>query len=148
MPDSAKPVLVSACLLGKRCRYDGRSAETPELEAQLEGRKVVAVCPEELGELGTPRPPAKLVDGDGGAVLDGQARVLTDAGDDVTKAFVSGAERVLEIARWECAEEAILKARSPSCGAGSVHGDGGLVAGDGVTAAALKRIGVSVRSVG
>lgn len=146
-PDSG-PILVSACLLGVRCRYDGRSSDQPGLAEELQGRRIVAICPEELGGLGTPRPAADLRGGDGQAVLDGAARVVTHEGEDVTAAFVAGAEEAVATALREGANEAVLKQGSPSCGSGSVHLHGALSVGDGVTAAALKRLGITVRSAG
>ena len=139
--------LVSACLLGIRCRYDGKDALRPDLASALAGRTPVPVCPEQLGGLATPRPAAQLRGGEGGDVLDGRATVRTDAGADVTDAFRRGAEEVLKIAALHGATEAFLKARSPSCGAGRVWRDGAVGDGDGVTAAALKRAGIRVTSV-
>lgn len=137
--------LVSACLLNQPCRYDGQPAK-PEARAridQLEGT-LIPFCPEQAGGLPTPRPAADLRGGDGHRVLDGHARVLTHAGEDVTEAFVRGAELAAEAAERHSATAACLKARSPSCGAGRTHIDGSLQAGDGVTAAALKRRGLRV----
>lgn len=105
----------------------------------------MALCPEELGELGTPRPPADLRGGDGHAVLDGNALVrrVTDQGD-VTGPFLLGARRAAELS--EGAERAILKARSPSCGVGLTEIDGEKRTGDGVFAAVLRRRGVRVET--
>lgn len=126
---------MSACLLGRRCRYDGDSRASTEVARALEGREVVAVCPEELGGLGTPRPAAELVEGDGHAVLRGEAQVLRVADRrDVTAAFVRGATLAAHLG--EGATEAILKARSPSCG----------VAVDGVFAALLRERGIKLRT--
>lgn len=147
--DEPKRVAVSACLLGVACRYDGGSkrsaAVTRWLQSLRPGVDVVAVCPEELGGLGTPRPAAELRGGDGAAVLKGQAtvaRVRDDA--DVTEPFVTGAERAAE--RVKGAARAVLKSRSPSCGVATVHLDGAVRDGDGVFAALLKRLGVDVVS--
>jgi len=142
-------VLVSACLLGQRCRYDGAARPAPHLRARLDaewpGAEVVPVCPEELGGLGTPRPAAQLSGGDGTAVLRGEARVLiVDGGADVTGAFVAGAERALDAA--PDASGAILKARSPSCGCGETWIDGALTGGRGVFAALLMRRGIRVKT--
>jgi uncharacterized protein YbbK (DUF523 family) len=138
------PVLVSACLLGRACRYDGASKPAPGLAGAL-GAAAVAVCPEELGGLGTPRPAAELRGGDGCAVLDGRARVRRVAdGSDVTQAFIAGAEAALAAAPG--ARRAVLKARSPSCGCGRAWIDGALRAGDGVFAALLKRRGIAVET--
>ncbi|APY85216.1 DUF523 domain-containing protein [Streptomyces alfalfae] len=143
-----EPILVSACLRGVPCRYDGRDKASPELDAALAGRDVVSFCPEAAGGLPTPRRPAELSGGDGHAVLDGTARVVEDTGRDVTAAFVDGAHRALAAARHAGCTRALLMPRSPSCGRGSVYDGsfaGELVAGDGVTAALLERHGVTVR---
>jgi uncharacterized protein YbbK (DUF523 family) len=109
-----------------------------------EGR-AIPFCPEEEGGLGTPRPPAEIVGGDGDDVLRGRARVVTVNGRDVTQGFLQGAYRALAAARG--AEIAVLKARSPSCGKGRIHDgsfSGSLVAGDGVTAALFQNHGITV----
>ena len=152
-------VAVSACLAGRACRYDGRSAGDDALRARLAtleaaGALLVAVCPEELGELGTPRPAAGLTGGDGADVLAGRARVLRNRdGADVTAAFVAGADAALARAEAACgragsgpdvARQALLKARSPSCGAGKTWVDGAVRPGDGVFAARLRAAGWQV----
>ncbi|KTT46383.1 purine nucleoside phosphorylase [Pseudomonas oryzihabitans] len=141
-------ILVSRCLLGHRVRYDGGAHGPFDLLGswQAEGR-IVPLCPEVAGGLPTPRPPAEIAGGQGGAVLDGQLPVLTDSGADVTAAFVAGAEAALELVARHGIRLAVLKARSPSCGnSGNYDGSfsGTRVAGEGVTAAALKRAGVTV----
>jgi len=138
------PILVSACLLGRQCRFDGKDKFTPELAFQLEGRKVIAACPEELGELGTPRPACQIEGGDGADVLDGKARVIGEDGVDRTEAFLSGARAALERAVEGGAREAILKERSPSCGVNRIFRDGALGSGSGVCAALLTRHGIRV----
>jgi uncharacterized protein YbbK (DUF523 family) len=141
-------ILVSRCLLGHRVRYDGGAHGPFDLLAvwQAQGR-VVPLCPEVAGGLPTPRPPAEIPGGQGGAVLDGRLPVVTDSGEDVTRAFVAGAAAALELIARHGIRLAVLKARSPSCGNvenydGSFSGT--RVAGEGVTAAALKRAGVAV----
>ncbi|MEU1663158.1 DUF523 domain-containing protein [Streptomyces sparsogenes] len=141
-------ILVSACLRGVPCRFDGRHKASPEFEEAVAGREVVAFCPEVAGGLTTPRRPAELVGGDGHDVLDGTARVVEDTGRDVTEAFVAGARRALAAARQGGCGEALLMPRSPSCGRGGVYDGsfaGELVPGDGVTAALLERNGIAVR---
>ncbi|GHE52489.1 hypothetical protein GCM10018785_22630 [Streptomyces longispororuber] len=141
-------VLVSACLRGVPCRFDGRDTASAAVDAALAGRRAVPFCPEAAGGLPTPRRPAELVGGDGHAVLDGTARVVDDTGRDVTAAFVDGARRTLAAARRGGCAEAVLMPRSPSCGRGAVYDgtfSGELTAGDGVTAALLERNGVTVR---
>ncbi len=115
-------VLVSACLLGAPCRYDGRDKANPSLKTLLEGRIPVPVCPEQLGGLPTPRPPAGLVGGDGFDVLNGTAKVIDDRGRDVTEQFKQGARAALLLARSSGARSCILKARSPSCGVRGLTG--------------------------
>ena len=143
-------LVVSACLLGDACRYDGQGkASTPVLELvaerRLQGRPVRPVCPEELGGLGTPRPAAHLQGGDGHGILDGTATVRrVEDGADVTEAFLTGARRAAEVGAP--IGRAILKARSPSCGCGSTWIDGEVTRGDGVFAALLRRQGVPIQT--
>jgi len=90
--------IVSACLAGVRCRYDGEDREDPKVLELLAGGEAVPVCPEQLGGLPTPRSRAEFVGGDGEDVLDGRARVVSEEGVDVTDFFLRGAEEVLRIA--------------------------------------------------
>src|SRR3989344_4853875 len=143
-------ILVSRCLLGQRGRYDGGGPGPVRLleRWQQEGR-IVPLCPEVAGGLPTPRAPAEIAGGQGAKVLDGQLPVLTVSGEDVTAAFVDGAEQALALVAQHGIRLALLKARSPSCGNrenydGSFSGT--KVAGEGVTAAALRRAGVQVFS--
>ena len=93
-------VLVSACLLGRACRYNGGDERMPDLIAALraDGVEAVPFCPEEAAGLGTPRPSAKLHGGDGHAVADGEARVIDEHGKDVTAEFLSGAREAVATA--------------------------------------------------
>lgn len=146
-PPSDGPVLVSACLAGRTCRFDGSGAFEDTVATLVDEGRAVLVCPEVDGGLGTPRPAAEIVGGDGGDVIAGRARVVTKAGVDVTEAYLRGARRALQAARRSGASVAILKARSPSCGCGEVY-DGSfsqsLQRGDGVAAALLKAEGIEV----
>ncbi len=141
------PVLVSACLAGRACRYDGSNNADPRLKGALEDRRAVLVCPEEDGGLGTPRPPAEIVGGDGTDVLAGRARVVTNEGRDVTAEYIRGAQIALARAQQSGAGLAVLKSRSPSCGRGCIY-DGSFSrstrTGDGVTAALLRANGIEV----
>ncbi|MBP1715236.1 MAG: hypothetical protein H6Q42_3439 [Deltaproteobacteria bacterium] len=139
-------VLVSACLLGVSCRYDGSHAWCPEVFDELWHSHFIPVCPEQLGGLGTPRPPAVLDGGSGAEVLTGKARVLTDQGEDITPAFLKGAEETLRLARLAKAKKAIFKDRSPSCGCRSIYRREGLGRGAGVTAAHLAKNDIQVFS--
>ena len=136
--------MVSACLLGVNCRYDGKSKPQPELKPQLEGRRIIAFCPECLGELPTPRLPAEIQKGDGAAVLAGEVLVLNREGEDYTPQFKAGAEATLRLYREHQPELIICKANSPSCGFGKIYDgtfSGRLRTGDGVTAALLRANG-------
>lgn len=139
------PVIVSACLLGLRTRYDGKDAFSMEALALLEGRAVVPVCPEQLGGLSTPRAKAAITSGGGIAVLDGAAAVIDETGADVTIKFVKGAMDALQIARLTGAQEAFLKEKSPSCGSSLICMGGACVKGMGVTAALLMKEGIAVK---
>jgi uncharacterized protein YbbK (DUF523 family) len=143
------PVLISACLAGVPCTHAAEAKTRGwALELVATGR-AVTVCPEVAGGLPIPRPEAEIKGGAGWDVLDGRARVETVGGDDVTANYRRGAEAALSAAARSGARMAILKARSPSCGCGSIHDGsftGTVVDGDGVTAAALRRAGVDVIS--
>ncbi|MBR5534080.1 MAG: DUF523 domain-containing protein [Ruminiclostridium sp.] len=130
-------LLVSACLMGVGCRYDGKSNELPQLEALMKKHTCIPVCAEIFGGLPTPRVPAEIA-GD---------RVVNREGRDVTAEFTRGAAEVARLAQMTGCTAALLKERSPSCGSGQVY-DGTfsktLVEGDGLTAKALKELGVTV----
>ncbi|MEA3339346.1 MAG: DUF523 domain-containing protein, partial [Chloroflexota bacterium] len=129
--------------------YDGAGRFQVELLPLAARGWVAPICPEAAGGLPTPRPPAEIVGGDGNDVLDGRARVLTAAGEDVTAAYVRGAECALAVAQRYGVAGAILKQRSPSCGSGCIYDGahtGKLRAGQGVTAALLRRYGIAIWS--
>ena len=137
--------LVSACLAGLGCRYDGHSCSDGEVVAWVRAGQAIPICPEQLGGLTTPREPAYFVGGTGEEVLDGRARLIVPSGSDVTEAFLRGARETLRFCRLLGLQEAMLKSRSPSCGLSQVHGGEGqssLVVGKGVTAALLLRAGL------
>jgi uncharacterized protein YbbK (DUF523 family) len=146
-------ILVSACLLGQRVRYDGGEAALDDATFrrwQHEGR-LVALCPEMAGGLPAPRPAAEIQHGDAEAVLSGRAAVRTADGTDVTDAFLAGAELALAACGRHGIRLAILKEGSPSCGVGCVNdGDfsGRRIPGQGLTARLLTRHGVRVFSEG
>lgn len=130
-------ILISACLLGVRCRYDGAGKAYPGIEQLAQRHTLVPVCPEQLGGLPTPRPPAER---------QGE-RVTAKTGVDVTEQYRKGAEEALRLCRLFGCEAAVLKERSPSCGRGAVYDgtfSGTLTAGDGVTAELLTAHGVAV----
>ncbi len=140
-------IMVSACLMGINCKYNGESNHNESVVSFLSGKPYILVCPETMGTLKVPRPPCEIKGGDGLAVLYSKARVLTDSDIDVTHEFIQGAQSCLELAKMNDITQAILKARSPSCGCGRIYDgsfSGRLIDGDGVTAAMLKQHGVQV----
>ena len=143
-------VAVSACLIGRECRYDGthklQDATVLFLKKlRAQGTKVVAVCPEELGGLGTPRPAAELESPDANDVWCGRSRVReVETGKCVTDAFKTGAIEAFDLARG--CSLAILKEGSPSCGVNCVWSNGAKVNGRGVFATLLLRRGVKIYS--
>jgi uncharacterized protein YbbK (DUF523 family) len=136
--------IISACLLGVACRYDGSHCLHPRAEELARTGGLLPLCPEQLGGLPTPRPAAEIHGGTGAEVLDGMARVIDREGRDVTDAFLRGAREVAGLCARLDVTEALLKARSPSCGVGWIRRAGDLIPGEGVTAALLKRRGVCV----
>ncbi len=127
--------LVSSCLVGLVTRYDGQPKRNEECLHFLEDKIWLPVCPEQLGGLATPRPPAEIVGGTGADVLDGNAQVVTRCGTDVSGQFLAGAKQVLTLAKQQNICGVCLKSRSPSCGVNSLQG---------VTAALLARHGFSL----
>ena len=130
-------ILVSACLLGVSCRYDGKSKGHPLAADLLQKYTAIPVCPEILGGLPTPRDPSERREG----------RVVMNTGADVTEQYRRGAEAALRLCRMLGCEAAILKERSPSCGHGTIYDGaftGTLTDGDGVTAELLLRNGIPV----
>lgn len=139
--------LVSACLLGIKCRYDGKTKENEELMKLAAEGKVIPVCPEQLGGCPTPRSQSEIAGGNGADVLCGRGRVTAIDGDDVTGHFIKGAEETLKLAHSCGVKKAVLKARSPSCGYGQIYDgtfSGVLKDGNGVTAELLSKNGIEV----
>lgn len=132
-------ILVSACLLGEKCKYSGQSNYSQAVVEFLKGAGagIVPVCPEVLGGLPTPRTPAEIRDG----------RVITSDGLDVTKKYVKGAQGTLLIAQKKGCLRAVMKERSPSCGSGFIY-DGSFtkktVPGDGIAVRLLREAGILV----
>lgn len=132
-----KPILVSACLLGVSCRYDGKSKPVKEVIALKDKYNLIPVCTEIMGGLPTPRIPCEIKNG----------RVINRDGEDKTSEYVRGAEEVLRLARIFGCDTAVLKARSPSCGSGEIYDgsfSGSLTAGDGICAEILKANGIKI----
>lgn len=140
-------ILVSACLLGVDCKYNGKNNLNDDLFEFLKDKDYIILCPEQLGGLPTPRKPSEIVDGDGEDVLEGKAKVLNDEREDVTRFFIKGAEETFKIAKLYGVKKAIFKSRSPSCGSCKIYDgkfNGSLKLGSGVAAALLRRKGILV----
>lgn len=130
-------ILISGCLLGVCCRYDGASKPHPLALELAKDHELILVCPEQLGGLATPRPPAER---------QGE-RIIAKTGLDVTEQYRRGAEETLKVYRLLNCDAAVLKERSPSCGSGEIYDGtftGTLIPGDGTTAELLKANGVPV----
>jgi len=138
--------VVSACLCGIPCRYDGRSSRDRGAERLVRSGRAIPICPEVLGGLSIPRGSVDLADGDGRDVLDGSASVISGKGDDLTASLLRGAFASLRIAKKFTIRKALMKQRSPSCGCGLIKRKGRIVRGDGVTTALFKREGINVIS--
>ncbi|MCR5176131.1 MAG: DUF523 domain-containing protein [Anaerovibrio sp.] len=140
-------ILVSSCLLGNKVKYSGESNDNDLLMRY--SRYLTAVCPECLGELPIPRPPAELQNGDGKDVLNGKAEVKNKLGEPVTENYIRGAQKTLELVKKNKVRVAIMKANSPSCGNNMIYDgtfSGNKIPGEGVTAALLTQNGVKVYS--
>lgn len=130
-------LLISACLMGVKCRYDGKTKPLPCLKQLMDEYTLIPVCPEVLGGLPTPRVPAERI-GD---------KVITQDGRDVTANYEQGAQEALRMAQMTGCQTALLKERSPSCGSGTIYDgsfSGALCPGDGVCGALLKKHGIQV----
>jgi uncharacterized protein YbbK (DUF523 family) len=132
-------IIVSACLAGLNCRYDGVAKPCEAVMRLVAEGKAIPVCPEQLGGLNTPRLPAEIRGG----------RVIRKDGADVTEEFQRGAQEALKLAQLAGAKSAILKARSPSCGCGEIYDgsfSGKVVPGDGVFAELCRLNGMDVKT--
>ncbi|RDY24132.1 DUF523 domain-containing protein [Romboutsia maritimum] len=142
-------ILVSACLLGINCKYNGDNNNSDKVREYLKDKQYIVVCPEQLGGLTTPRNPSEIEKLDGNAVLKDRSRVMTNENIDTTEQFLRGANETLKIAQLYGCREAILKESSPSCGSNCIHDgtfSGRKISGVGVTTALLKSKGIKVIS--
>lgn len=142
-------IVVSACLAGRDCRFDGRSRPMQEIIKMAEEGKAIPICPEQLGGLPTPRHPSEIQNGDGDDILDRKSRIINEKGQDVTDRYIKGAFESFRIAMESGAKKAILKARSPACGVGQIHDGsftGTLKKGNGIASALFIRSGFKVIS--
>ncbi|TKI68555.1 DUF523 domain-containing protein [Lysinibacillus mangiferihumi] len=142
-------ILVSSCLAGLEVRYNGTHCLNNKIMKLIEENKAITVCPELLGGFSTPREPAEIIGGNGEDVLDGNAKVIEKSGRDVTELYIKGAYITLKKAIDVNATVVVLKEYSPSCGSSMIYNGefiGEKIAGNGVTAALLKRKGLQVIS--
>jgi uncharacterized protein YbbK (DUF523 family) len=138
MKEQKETILVSACLLGVNCRYDGNHGKNEDVLALLDEYHLVPVCPEQLGGMETPRLASERR---------GEKKVMNQSGEDVTAFFIKGASETLKLANIFGCKKAILKERSPSCGHGMIYDgtfSGNKISGSGVTAALLRENGIEV----
>ena len=140
--------MISACLIGVNCRYDGGHSACSDLLDFVTDVSFIPFCPEQLGGLPTPRPPANIKGGDGRQVLEGKARLISSVGEDVTHAFIKGAEEAYALARLAGSRLAIMKDRSPSCGLKTPYADTPSGQGIGVTAALFISRGIRIFELG
>jgi uncharacterized protein YbbK (DUF523 family) len=135
-------ILLSACLSGEACRYDGGHCKVDGLADLVSQGKAVVICPEVAGGMPVPREPSEVRVGPAGNL-----RVVTSSGKDVTRSFRDGAEAALKLVRKHGITSAVLKSLSPSCGCGRIPDgsfSGRLAAGNGITADLLRKQGVRI----
>lgn len=133
--------LVSACLAGYPCRYDGNSNPNEKVIQLVKEGKAIPVCPEQLGGLSTPRESSEIIQ------RDGKKYVISKTGEDVTKQFQKGAKSVVAIAKALEIKKAILKSKSPSCGCGKVYDgtfSGKIIQGNGLAVERLLQEGIQI----
>lgn len=134
--------LISACLANLPVRYDGKGYYFEKISELLQNQQAITVCPEILGGLATPRLAAEIVNGTAQDVLNGIAQVIDSQGNDVTQAFIDGAQKALEIAKKYQVSIVVLKENSPSCGSNFIYDgtfSGTKISGLGITASLLRQ---------
>jgi len=137
-------IIVSGCLVGLKCRFDGKYKVSKEFMDLMPKGIFIPVCPEQLGGLPTPRIPCWIEDGDGYDVLFKKSRVVNQKGEDLTEFFKKGAKETAKIANFLGINVAVFKEKSPSCGVNFIYHGDKLVKGCGVTTAILIKMGIHV----
>ncbi|WP_125152734.1 DUF523 domain-containing protein [Clostridium rectalis] len=140
-------IIISACLCGINCKYNGKNNLSEDVLKLFKQKKAILVCPEQLGGLQTPRPPQEIINGTGMEVLKRLSKVKDLAGNESTDKFIKGAYETLNIAKECKAQYAILKSNSPSCGYGMIYDgtfSGKKIKGNGVTAELLRKNGIKI----
>lgn len=140
----APTIMISACLLGIKCRYDGGHSRSDDVLGFIDSILFVPFCPEQLGGLTTPRSPAKIEGGDGRDVLRKRARVVNANGEDITDQFIRGAEEAFKLAGITGSTIAVTKDKSPSCGLTTPYCDTPGGNGRGVTSALFESHGIRI----
>lgn len=133
-------ILVSACLIGIKCRYDGSSSLSEKVLEDQKNYNFIPVCPEQLGGLSTPRVPSEIIN----------TKVITKMGNDVTDNFNKGVQEALKLLKIFNCKKAILKSKSPMCGCNLIYDgsfSGKLIRGDGMLTKELKNINVEIKSI-
>ena len=130
-------VIVSACLLGENCKYNGKNNKNDKVLEFIKDKQVIPICPEVFGGLSTPRVPSEI-----------KANTVVNKDDiDVTKYFIDGPNKTLSIAKKYNVKKAILKQKSPSCGYGKIYDgnfNGKIIDGYGITAKLLKENNIDI----
>lgn len=139
-------ILVSACLLGLRCCYNGCDNTDQSVLDMREKYILIPACPEQLAGLQTPRPPSFFIKGDGSQTIEGIDNLINDQNENVSSQFRNGAEETLKICQLFNIKTAILKEKSPSCGTHQIYLKEKLTKGMGVTATILKSNDIRVMS--
>ena len=130
-------ILVSACLLGINCKYNGDNNENIKVLEFIKDKEVIPICPEIMGGLTTPRPPSEIKEN----------KVINNLDIDVTENFQKGANETLKLAKLFGVKKALLKAKSPSCGVGKIYDgtfSGNLIDGNGITTKLLLEHNIEV----
>ena len=140
-------ILVSACLLGLNCRYDGQSKVSEPFISSLKSTNIIPFCPEQLGGLPTPRYRAWITHGDGNDVLEGRSKVINEVNTDVTDQFIKGTTETEKLVTLFNIKKAYLKSKSPSCGVGKIYRNKKLVTGNGVCATMLLQKNIKLISL-
>lgn len=142
-------IIVSACLIGINCKYDGNNNKNNKVIEYLKDKEYIVICPEQLGGMSTPRPPSEITNLDGYDVISQNSNVISIEGIDVTEKFKKGAKESLKIANLYGCKEAILKEGSPSCGSSYIYDGsfcGNKKVGVGVTTALFRLNNINVIS--
>lgn len=142
-------ILVSACLLGIDCKYNGSNNDNAKVKEYLKNKAFVIACPEQLGGLTTPRDPSEIVKCDKDGIINENYKIISNKYVDVTRNFIKGANETLKIAKIYNCKEAILKDGSPSCGSNFIYDGsftGNKIIGEGVTAKLLRENNIKVIS--